>query len=79
MCVIEVILPAVIVDRVVDKLRSYIATVTRADFTRHTLTGELILQNRLIAHVAVRRSGYSTLQLCFPCMPHDRHAPIMPA
>ena len=56
MCAIEVILPAMIVDRVVDKLCSYIAKVTRADFTRHILTGELILHNGLIACVAVRHS-----------------------
>ena len=40
MCTIEVIVSAVMVDRVVDKLQSY--TATRTAFTQHILTGELI-------------------------------------
>ena len=49
MCAIEVIVPGVIVNRVVDELRSYIATRDGVAFTQHILT-------RLIARVAARRS-----------------------
>ena len=42
MYAIEVIIPAVIVERVVDELRSYIATRDGVAFTQHILTGELI-------------------------------------